>query len=240
MDLPLSPALWNQILLGDAKDLAKQVPDGSVDMVFSDPVYDRPEDYEWLAETAARVLKPNGSLFCFCRPRDQYPYRDLIEAKGLSFHWMIPYIVLGSGTRLFQYKLFNKYQPLLWFGLEGEKPSPRRFWIDYLQSANGRSSILPDVKTHKWSKHPDAIAQVLMAMTDPGEIVFDPFCGGATIPATAKALSRQYLGFESDEKTAETAIARVKATPIFEFLPSLDWSASLAAQSEIDFDDAGA
>lgn len=51
----------NQIITGDARELAKQIPDESVDMVFTDPVYENIDDYRWLAETAARVLKPGGA-----------------------------------------------------------------------------------------------------------------------------------------------------------------------------------
>jgi len=48
----------NQIVTGDARELAKAIPDESIDLVFTDPVYDRIDDYRWLAETAARVLEP--------------------------------------------------------------------------------------------------------------------------------------------------------------------------------------
>lgn len=43
----------NGIYTGDARELAKAIPDESVDLIFTDPVYDRIEDYRWLAETGA-------------------------------------------------------------------------------------------------------------------------------------------------------------------------------------------
>ena len=52
----------NKIVTGDARVLAERIPDESIDLIFTDPVYDRIDDYRWLAETAARVLRNNGSL----------------------------------------------------------------------------------------------------------------------------------------------------------------------------------
>jgi len=47
----------NQIVTGDARVLAERIPDESIDLIFTDPVYQNIDDYRWLAETAARVLK---------------------------------------------------------------------------------------------------------------------------------------------------------------------------------------
>ena len=59
----------NQIITGDSRLLAQSIPDESVDMIFTDPVYENIEDYAWLAETAARILKPNRALVPFYYPK---------------------------------------------------------------------------------------------------------------------------------------------------------------------------
>lgn len=53
------------IYTGDARELAREIPDESVDLIFTDPVYDRIDDYKWLAETAARVLNATGHLLAW-------------------------------------------------------------------------------------------------------------------------------------------------------------------------------
>lgn len=71
---------------GDSLDLLKKIPDQSVSLILTDPPYhttkkdnikgdtDFKEDahyLEWMEEFAKewkRILKPNGSLFCFCSP----------------------------------------------------------------------------------------------------------------------------------------------------------------------------
>ena len=62
MKAKLGPYDLNTIITGDARQLAEAVPDESVDLIFTDPVYDRIDDYRWLAETAARVLRADCVL----------------------------------------------------------------------------------------------------------------------------------------------------------------------------------
>ena len=75
----------NQVLHGDCLEILKDIPDNSVDLICTDPPYfkvkkdwwdrqwDKPEGFlSWLdsvAEQWQRVLKPNGSLYCFASPK---------------------------------------------------------------------------------------------------------------------------------------------------------------------------
>lgn len=43
IDIP--PEYLNQIVTGDARELAKRIPDESVDLIFTDPIYDCIDDY---------------------------------------------------------------------------------------------------------------------------------------------------------------------------------------------------
>jgi len=74
-----------RLMHGDCLERMKELPDNSVDMVMTDPPYyrvkgdswdrqwNRPQAFiEWLdkcAEQWSRVLKPNGSLYCFASPK---------------------------------------------------------------------------------------------------------------------------------------------------------------------------
>jgi len=71
--------------LGDCLDVMRTMPDCSVDAVVTDPPYYRVKDEDWdrqwddpeaflawldqVAEQWQRVLKPNGSLYCFASPQ---------------------------------------------------------------------------------------------------------------------------------------------------------------------------
>jgi len=80
----------NQVIQGDCRDVLKMLPDNSVDLICTDPPYfavkGKSDDFEWwdrqwdkpteflkwldsIAEQWQRILKPNGSLYCFASPR---------------------------------------------------------------------------------------------------------------------------------------------------------------------------
>ena len=75
----------NQVLLGDSIEVLKSLPDNSIDLIATDPPYfkvkkeswdrqwDKPAEFiKWLdscAEQWQRILKPNGSLYCFASPQ---------------------------------------------------------------------------------------------------------------------------------------------------------------------------
>lgn len=75
----------NKVIQGDCLEVLREIPDSSVDLICTDPPYfkvkkdwwDRqwakPECFlKWLdsiAEQWQRVLKPNGSLYCFASPK---------------------------------------------------------------------------------------------------------------------------------------------------------------------------
>ena len=61
---------------------------------------------------------------------------------------------------------------------------------------------------HKWQK-PDALAQNLIELaSDPGDTVFDPFCGSGTFPIVAARLRRVALGCDTDRDALALADKR--------------------------------
>ena len=47
--------------------------------------------------------------------------------------------------------------------------------------------------------------------TDPGELVFDPFCGSATTGVACALLGRDFIGYEIDPATADVGRERMRA-----------------------------
>ena len=52
---------------------------------------------------------------------------------------------------------------------------------------------------HPTQKPEKLIAKILLASSDPGDLVFDPFLGSGTTSVVAKKLGRHYLGIEKEE-----------------------------------------
>ena len=83
----LGPNDENQgVYTGDARELAPAIPDGSVDLIFTDPVYQNIDDYRWLAETAARVLKSGKSCMALAGNMEK-PELYRVVGEHLTYFW---------------------------------------------------------------------------------------------------------------------------------------------------------
>lgn len=209
-DIPLE--YRNQIVTGDARELAKAIPDESVDLVFTDPVYDRIDDYKWLAETAARALKPEGWCISF------YYTGNLPEVSAamsvLKYEWQV--IWHRNNEVKYRYAPVGKsiYIP----ALVHSRGNARRneFAFDLLSLP-----VFQESSNHAWSKPTRLISYYIAALSVDRAIVFDPFVGGGAVPAACKRLGRNFIAFEIDPETAERARAHIAATnpPLFVLAP---------------------
>ena len=94
----------NEILLGDSKEIAKDIPDVSMDLCFTDPIYQNMEDYAWLAKTAQRVLKPDKPLIVFCSSRKVRQTQEAMD-PFLTFKVLMFYTVKAKISFLNAYKI---------------------------------------------------------------------------------------------------------------------------------------
>ncbi len=59
---------------------------------------------------------------------------------------------------------------------------------------------MPENTAHPTQKSEKLVAKIMLASSNPGDIVFDPFLGSGTTSVTAKKLDRHYLGIELNEQ----------------------------------------
>jgi len=201
----------NQIVTGDARVLAPRIPDESIDLIFTDPIYDQIDDYRWLAETAARVLKPDRACLVFCGI-GYLPKAIAALGDTLAYRWQFAVMQKSGPTypsKRFFHKGFNKWHTCLWY--EKGKGDPVRHIVDFIISGNDYNN------PHQWYKGVDSYRHWLDRFIDNGSVVFDPFAGGGTIPAVCKQLGRNYIAFEIGPETADLARERVRNTqpPLF-------------------------
>lgn len=81
------------------------------------------------------------------------------------------------------------------------------------------SNIWTDISVPFWSmsentSHPTQkpeklIAKLILASSDEGDVVFDPFLGSGTTAVTAKKLNRRFIGIEKEKEYAAFAIKRL-------------------------------
>ena len=193
------------IYTGDARLLSKAIPDESVDLIFTDPVYQNTDDYHWLAETAARVLKSTGQLLVY--QAHKFLPQTFLALAELQFVWLLGENTANFNARYWPLRLFVNWRPLLWYAkVKGRQLN--RFCPDLIRVTSGHSG------SHKWHKYDGVVRRWLGNFTSIGDIVWDPFTGGGTIPAICKELGLHYLAFEIDAGVAEIAREQVHLTPV--------------------------
>jgi site-specific DNA-methyltransferase (adenine-specific) len=97
---------------------------------------------------------------------------------------------------------------------------------DWSESADGNfrdthpSNIWTDITVPFWSMpentdHPTQkpeklLAKIILASSNPGDLILDPFAGSGTTAVVAKKLGRDFVAIESDEKYCLLAAKRLK------------------------------
>lgn len=171
--------------IGDCRLVLADVPDNSVPLILTDPPYgDEAEPlYQWLAQWASRVLIPGGSLVCYTG-QAQLIRDGLIFAEHLRYWWTAA-MLHDQSQRLAGKFVIANFKPVLWFVKEFRR---------------GRS-LVPDVlravrdKTlHEWAQGDGGVQQWIEHLTDPGELVVDPFAGAATWGRLAHTMGRRWIG----------------------------------------------
>jgi 16S rRNA G966 N2-methylase RsmD len=191
--------IHGSIRVGDFRKVMDDVPDGSVDLIFTDPPYDKESIllYGVLAKLAARVLAPGGSLVCYAGHHAQFDM-VLLMSHYIPFRW--PLVVRHSGgqRRMHGYRVRVGYKPLLWF-VHGQYHG--EYIQDLLDSKPG------DKVKHEWAQGCWEAEYLIERLCPPGGLVLDPMAGSGTTLKVAKALGRRFLGVEIDPDRARVASA---------------------------------
>ena len=202
----LGPYDLDTIVVGDSKELAAAIPDESVAMIMTDPVYWEIGDYQWLGLLAQRILIPGGHLVA----QSVSDYRWEAEAVIRQSTTLTPRPqlteIMTRCARMFKHKSFQRIKPYLWF----TKGTARRGqWILDSLTGGGVSKT-----HHEWQDHPKFYSSYIWRLTEPGDVIFDPFIGGGTTAVATIAIGgRSWLGFEIDPDRAGRARQRISQTP---------------------------
>ena len=196
------PSILNQITLGDCRELSRQIPDGSVDIIFTDPPYNREALplYSWLAQEAARVLKTGGFLLTYSG--NSYLHEVMMAlGKHLTYFWCYIALDTGHSTVVWQRKTVVKHKAILAYSKGPGKP---RCNVLDVWSGSGR-----DKTFHAWGQDAATARYYIDCFSRPGEIVLDPFVGGGTVATVCRQIGRNFIAFEIDPQNVEIARNRL-------------------------------
>ena len=98
--------------------------------------------------------------------------------------------------------------PKDWQETDGQKmryTAPSNIWTDITVPFWS----MPENTEHPTQKPEKLIAKLILASSNKGDMVFDPFVGSGTTAVVAKKLGRHFLGIERERKYAALAIKRL-------------------------------
>ena len=198
VDLP--PAL--DLRPGDFREILKDIPDNSADLVFTDPPYGEEYLGLWreLAEVAARILKPGGLLVAYSGQEFLPRVFDILR-EHLTYSWFAGVYHTGGHIQIWKHKVWNQWKPVLIF-TKGEERE-HDWYLDMYHGVKG------DKAAHDWAQGEAEAAYYIERLTDEGDFVIDPMCGSGTIPRAAFKLGRRALGIDLVETNIEIAKAEV-------------------------------
>ena len=190
---------------------------------------------EWLL-LCIRKLAPNGSMYLMSSTQCM-PYLDLFLREHMTVLSRIVWYYDSSGVQARQY-FGSLYEPILFavkdpqnyvFNADAVKVEARtgskRKLVDYRkpiptvyssEKVPGNVWYFPRVRYRmaEYEEHPTQkpealLERIVLASTNPGDIVMDPFSGTFTTSAVAKRLGRRTIGIEKDEEYVKIGLRRL-------------------------------
>jgi 16S rRNA G966 N2-methylase RsmD len=190
------------LIIGDFREHADKVPDGSLSLIFTDPPYDRkasqmlPE----LGEFAASKLMEGGSMILYVG-QTQIPAALDALRPHLRYWWTIACVHAGRSTVMREYGLNAGWKAVLWF-VKGTRHDNSIMVNDVMSGGEEKTH-------HDWQQSQSEAEYWIGKLTQEGDIVCDPFMGGGTTAAAAKATGRNWIGFEIDETNGKIIAERL-------------------------------
>ncbi len=206
-------------------------PDGThVDAVTDDwdkfdtfAAYDR-FTRAWLKE-AHRILKDDGTIWVIGSYHNIFRVGAAVQDLG---YWILNDIVWRKSNPMPNFRgtrFTNAHETLIWAS-KGEKA---KYTFNYrsMKTLNDELQMRSDwefpicggperlkkngTKVHPTQKPEALLYRILLACTQPGDVVLDPFFGTGTTGAVAKRLGRHWIGVEREGDYIDAALERIEA-----------------------------
>ncbi|HAM46614.1 MAG TPA: modification methylase [Alphaproteobacteria bacterium] len=180
---------------------------------------------EWLT-AAKRVLKKTGTIWLIGSYHNIFRVGATLQDLD---YWILNDIVWRKTNPMpnFRGRRFtNAHETLIWAARD---PAQRSYTFNYdamkalneglqmrsdwlLPICNGKERLKDENgdKAHPTQKPESLLHRVILASTNQGDVVLDPFFGTGTTGAVAKKLGRHFIGIERENAYARVAIDRIR------------------------------
>ena len=183
----------------------------------------------WLTE-CKRILKDSGCIWVIGSYHNIF--RIGYHLQNLNY-WILNDVVWRKNNPMPNFKgtrFTNAHETLIW----ASKNKKSKYTFNYqslkclnddlqmrsdwmLPICNGKERLKKNgKKIHSTQKPESLLHRIILATTNKGDAIFDPFLGTGTSAVVAKKLSRKYCGIEKDKKYFKAANERIKNSKVLE------------------------
>jgi site-specific DNA-methyltransferase (adenine-specific)/modification methylase len=183
----------------------------------------------WLTE-CKRILKDNGSIWVIGTYHNIF--RLGFHLQNLNY-WLLNDVIWKKNNPMPNFKgtrFTNAHETLIW--ASKNKKSKYTFNYQSLKCLNDDLQMRSDwmfpicsgkerlkengKKVHSTQKPEALLHRIILATTNKGDSIFDPFLGTGTTAVVAKKLGRKYFGIEKDKKYFKAANERIDEAKVIE------------------------
>lgn len=210
----------NTIYNMDAIEGLKQIPENSIDLVFTDPPYKlvgggkkssllrkekdlcafttdgevfankTPEFKEWIP-LLYPIVKESRYIFIMTNDRNMRAIWDECEKAGFIFCELL---VMNKGHGVPSSYFYKSCEYILMF----RKGGYRKFEKFGIKNVIDVKMPRGKDKIHPTQKPEEIIVPILESCTKENELILDPFMGSCVTAKVAEDMNRQFIGFEID------------------------------------------
>lgn len=218
---------FDYIKQGDCLELMKEIPDGSVDLIVTDPPYKTTPrgSFGGTGGILKDELNMKGKVFVHNDIKISDWINELYRVLKKSGHCYI----MCNNTNLSEFLTeikkakFNIFKTLIW---KKDNCITNQYYMDsheYIIFCRkgkaikinncGTKSVLevanPKNKRHPTEKPVELMKILIENSSSENDIILDPFLGSGTTAVAAVNTNRHYIGFELDEKYFDIACQRL-------------------------------
>jgi len=179
------------------------IDEASIDAIVTDPPYASEflECFSWLAEGALKCLRPGGSALIMSG-NAYVPdiLQRLSSALGFNYQWTLCYRLPGPNQAVHGRRVYTGWKPVFWF-VKG------RYKGSYF--GDTPTSQFEEDRCHKWGQTVSGLTGLVERISEPGQTVLDPFCGGGSTGVACYSLNRKFIGVDSDEDAINETAERL-------------------------------
>ena len=213
----------NKLIHGDSLTVLRQMEPESVDAIITDPPYginfeawrtrktikNDKAPFIWFLYDAFRALKPGesgrGSLVCFTRWDVEQTFIDAMRLAGFQVKSEVIWDKIYTGVGDCKSQFAPSHENII-FAVKGKYSFPGyrpKDLITFQKLGGGQ-------KCHPTEKPVGLLANLITAVTKPGDLILDPFAGSGSTLVAAKKTGRRFIGIELDDDYYQTAQRRIE------------------------------